>query len=78
MLVEQLTTWFPQTKGKQDTVMALWFAETRARELVNQIESVFHLSNEFQSARDKERRVTVDLDYLSTAASAAGNSWWQN
>lgn len=78
MLVEQLTTWFPQTKAKQDTVMALWFAETRARELVNQIESVFHLSNQYQSERDKERRVTVDLDYLSTAASAAGNSWWQN
>ncbi len=69
-LVEQLTTWFPQSKAKQDTVMALWFAETRARELVNDIESVFHISNEYQSERDKRKQVTVDLDYLSQATDA--------
>jgi len=71
-LVEQLTTWFPQTKAKQDTVMALWFAETRARELVNDIESVFHLDNEYQSPRDKERTLTIDLDYLSQSMAADG------
>lgn len=72
-LVEQLTTWFPQTKAKQDTVMALWFAETRARELVNDIESVFHLNNPYQSERDQRKQVTVDLDYLSNAAVG---DWW--
>lgn len=77
-LVEQLTTWFPQTKAKQDTVMALWFAETRARELVNDIESVFHLNNPYQSERDQRKRVTVDLDYLSQAVAVGGTGEWWN
>ena len=76
-LVEQLTTWFPQSKAKQDTVMALWFAETRARELVNDIESVFHIENEYQSARDKNKRMTIDLDYLGQIGQQGGDSgWW--
>jgi hypothetical protein len=73
-LVEQLTTWFPQSKAKQDTVMALWFAETRARELVNDIESVFHINNAYVSERDLRKRVTVDLDYLSQIPDA-GFGW---
>lgn len=73
-LVEQLTTWFPQTKAKQDTVMALWFAETRARELVNDIESVFHVNNSYQSERDKSKQVTIDLDYLGQNIQ---QEWWQ-
>src|SRR5207245_1959220 len=78
-LVEQLTTWFPQTKAKQDTVMALWFAETRARELVNDVESVFHIENEYQSERDKSKRVTIDLDYLSQASMVGGSGeWWSS
>ena len=75
-LVEQLTTWFPQSKAKQDTVMALWFAETRAREIVNDIESVFHLSNEYQSPRDREKQTTIDLDYLSQTAAYGGGEFW--
>lgn len=77
-LVEQLTTWFPQTKAKQDTVMALWFAETRARELVNDIESVFHMNNSYQSERDRAKQVTVDLDYLSQIGHEGGGSEWWN
>lgn len=78
-LVEQLVTWFPQSKAKQDTVMALWFAETRARELVNEVESVFHVTSEYQSPRDKEKTITVDLDYMSQAAAQQGGSheWWK-
>jgi hypothetical protein len=72
-LVEQLTTWFPQTKAKQDTVMALWFAETRARELVNDIESVFHVNNSYQSDNDKRKQVTIDLDYLGQNIQ---QEWW--
>lgn len=76
-LVEQLVTWFPQSKAKQDTVMALWFAETKARELVNNVESIFHVKNEYVSERDKTKRITVDLDYMSQAASgAASHEWW--
>jgi hypothetical protein len=65
-LIEQLTTWFPETKGKTDTVMALWFAEIRAREIVNTMQGTLHLENKFLSPRDRERQVSVDLDYLST------------
>jgi hypothetical protein len=77
-LVEQLTTWFPQSKAKQDTVMALWFAETRARGLVNDIESVFHVDNQYVSPRDKEKQLTIDLDYLSQQSMLGGGSgeWW--
>lgn len=75
-LVEQLVVWFPQSKAKQDTVMALWFAETRARELVNDIESVFHMSNEYQSERDKRKNVTIDLDYLSSVPNGGASEWW--
>ena len=78
-LVEQLVTWFPQSKAKQDTVMALWFAETRARELVNDIESVFHMTNEYQSPRDREKQKTIDLDFLSQAGMNGGSGeWWGN
>jgi hypothetical protein len=76
-LVEQLCSWFPQSKAKQDTVMALWFAETRARELVHNIEQIFHVGNQYQSPRDKSKRMTIDLDYMSAAAAAQGIGAWQ-
>ncbi len=74
-LIEQLTTWFPETKGKTDTVMALWFAEIRARELVDTMAQTLHLANPFLTARDKEKQVSVDLDYLSTKMPDVGG--WQ-
>lgn len=64
-LVEQLTTWFPETKGKTDCVMALWFAEIRARELSDGVIEMFHLPNPFASARDKEAQLTIDLDFMA-------------
>jgi hypothetical protein len=73
-LIEQLTTWFPETKGKTDCVMALWFAEIRARELVDETVDVFHMNNIFASPRDKEREMTVDLDYMS-ARQFGGGEW---
>jgi hypothetical protein len=82
-LVEQLTTWEPlppgmKTKKKTDCVMAMWFAEIRARELAGEQENIFHVNNSFQSPRDKERTMTIDLDYMSQAAMTDGNSgsWW--
>ena len=77
-LVEQLVTWFPQSKAKQDCVMALWFAETRARELASEGASVFHLNNEYASERDKRKNVVIDLDHLGVASAAQGGSlsWW--
>lgn len=66
---EQLSNWFPGTKAKHDTVMALWFAETRAREMVSNLDSVFHVGNQYQSARDKSRQFTIDLDHMALQAS---------
>lgn len=84
MLIEQLTTWEPlppgiKTKKKTDTVMALWFAEIRARELIGEVDSVFHVANEYQSPRDRERSITIDLDYMAQANMSSGQgSWWGN
>lgn len=72
-LIEQLINWFPETKSKTDCVMALWFAEIRARELVDQIDhQVFHMDNIYATPRDKEKMLTVDLDYLSTRQNDGG------
>lgn len=73
MMVEQLTTWEPtpagvKTKKKTDIVMALWFAEIRAREVTNEGGTLFHSPNPYQSARDKQKSVTIDLDYMGQAA----------
>lgn len=82
MLIEQLTTWEPlppgvKTKKKTDLVMALWFAEIRARELIGELGDVFHMENQYQSPRDKERTITLDLDYVSQAAMSQGSgSFW--
>jgi hypothetical protein len=82
MMVEQLVTWEPsapgvKTKKKSDCVMALWFAELGARDVVFQEDTVFHVTNSYQSARDKEKNVTVDLDYIQQSAlQAGGGGWW--
>ena len=80
-LIEQLTTWEPlppgvKTKKKTDTVMALWFAELGARDMVYNGDSVFHVANDYQSPRDKTRTVTIDLDYMAQAEQAGGGGWW--
>ncbi len=82
-LIEQLTTWEPlppgvKTKKKTDTVMALWFAEIRARELIGEANTSFKLDNPYQSPRDKERTVTVDLDYMAQASVVGGQTGWWN
>jgi hypothetical protein len=78
MMVEQLTTWEPtpagvKTKKKTDIVMALWFAEIRARELIGEGGNLFHQPNPYQSARDKRKSVTIDLDYMGQAALDQGS-----
>jgi hypothetical protein len=84
-LVEQLTTWEPlppgvKTKKKTDCVMAMWFAEIRARELIGEQDNVFHVNNPYAAPRDMERSVTIDLDYMVNAAMQNGSSgaWWGN
>lgn len=80
-LIEQLTTWEPlppgmKSKKKTDLVMALWFAEIRARELIGELDNVFHMNNPYQSERDKERTITIDLDMMSQASQDGSTHWW--
>lgn len=71
-LVEQLITWAPETKNKTDLVMALWFAEIRAREVVNATSSERgkqnHITSRWQSRRRKGLQVVVNLNDLAIAA----------
>lgn len=70
-LVEQLCTWNPLPMGTRvhtqaghwDTVLALWFAEIRCRELMQGELSNFHLSNEFASGREREGQIVIDVDF---------------
>lgn len=63
-LVEQLCAWFPETKGLTDTVMALWFAEIRCRELMFTDFSSYHVdSSEFTTERDMEGQSVIDIDF---------------
>jgi hypothetical protein len=64
-LIEQLITWSPTTKGKTDLVMALWFCEIRAREMLNYGKySKHHLANPFLSRHEIGKRTVVNLDEL--------------
>ena len=62
-LVEQLITWHPDTRNKTDLVMALWFAELRARSILHTAGSgrQTHRPNRFASPRSLEGRGVVNL-----------------
>jgi len=63
-LIEQLCSWFPETKGLTDCVMALWFAEIRCRELMVSEGGGWHVNNsEFTSERDMAGQMIVDIDF---------------
>jgi hypothetical protein len=80
-LVEQLVSWFPETKNLTDTVMALWFAEIRCRELMfGGLDNVWHVeTSEFISERDEAHRAVIDLDFAlqqqGMGAWAGSPSW---
>jgi hypothetical protein len=62
-LTQQLITWKPNTRGKTDCVMALWFAVLRAREFMQQTSFINHYTNNRWSTRaQREKRVIVNLD----------------
>jgi hypothetical protein len=64
-LIEQLVTWSPTTKGKTDMVMALWFCEIRAREILNRGQyQAHHLKNPFLSRAERGKRLVVNIDQL--------------
>jgi hypothetical protein len=62
-LVQQLLTWKPDTRGKTDCVMALWFAVMRAREMMQQSSSInFFANNRWATRAQRDRRIVVNLD----------------
>jgi len=62
-LIQQLITWKPDTKGKTDCVMALWFCELRARELIGTTRmSQSHIENKWATKRQRETRYMVNLN----------------
>lgn len=63
-LIEQLITWAPGTKNKQDGPMALWFVETQIRDYVNQMGAYGNtwVKNPFATPRDLAKRQTINLD----------------
>jgi hypothetical protein len=64
-LIEQLITWSPTTKGKTDMVMALWFCEIRAREMLNQgMHKTHHMKNPFLSRHEVGKRTVINIDEL--------------
>ena len=64
-LIEQLITWSPSTKGKTDMVMALWFCEIRAREMLNQgLHKTHHMKNPFLSRYEVGKRTVINIDEL--------------
>jgi hypothetical protein len=62
-LTQQLLTWKPETRGKTDTVMALWFAVIRARELMQQASKTSqYLNNRWATRQQMNNRFAVNLD----------------
>lgn len=61
-LIEQLITWHPETKNKTDIVMALWFAEIRAREICDSWAGKYHMDNPYLTPYQMEQRMVVNLD----------------
>jgi hypothetical protein len=65
-LINQLITWKADTKGPTDCVMALWFCEIRARELVSQNNfRTTHVNNPFATMRNRANQGLVNLDDLA-------------
>ena len=74
--VEQLCSWFPETKGLTDLVMAWWFAEIRCRELmINHFDGTHLAVNEFSSMRDSEGQFAIDIDFAIQQMAAHSTAW---
>jgi hypothetical protein len=62
-LVQQLITWKPDTKNPTDTVMALWFAIIRVRELMQQSSKVGrYQANRWATKAQMASRGSLNLD----------------
>ena len=64
-LVQQLLTWKPDTRGKTDCVMALWFGVLRCREFMQQNSYVQkYAHNRWATRAQSSKRYTVNLDEI--------------
>jgi hypothetical protein len=62
-LIQQLITWKPDTKAPTDCVMALWFCELRAREIVtNGRINQSYYNNKWATPRQLENRYLVNVN----------------
>lgn len=62
-LIQQLITWKPDTKAPTDCVMALWFCELRAREIVtNGRINQSYYNNRWATPRQLENRYLVNVN----------------
>ena len=62
-LVLQLITWKPDTRGKTDCVMALWFAVIRVREMMQKSAfSTKYANNRWTTNAQRATRYSVNLD----------------
>lgn len=76
-LVEQLTTFFPETKAKTDILMALWFAEVRVRDLIRSHKGEDddgHVHTWWDSPVHEETRMTVHL--AQDGQVELYDTWW--
>ena len=62
-LIQQLITWKPDTKGKTDCIMALWFCELRAREVIGTTRiTQSHIPNKWATPRQSATRYIVNVN----------------
>lgn len=76
-MIDELVSWSPDVPTRyrqQDLVMALWFAELRAREVVTTAnrKQFYGGSSQFLSTRDADRRYVVNLDELAVEQANSG------
>jgi hypothetical protein len=64
-LIQQLITWKPDTKGKTDCVMALWFCEIRAKEVIGSANfNQSHVTNRWATRKQLDQRYVMNIsDY---------------
>ena len=62
-LIQQLITWRPDTRGPTDCVMALWFCELRAKEVISNARiNQSHMNNKWATRRQLENRYVVNVN----------------
>ena len=68
-LINQLITWKPGTRNATDVVMALWFCEIKAKEMIQHSGNMtYHASSRFLTRRNTTQQGIVNLDDLAMEA----------